>query len=109
METEVHVYAFSIAANVLLSFYPFLIVMVSICRYILNWEDAAQAIYLALNDYFPGEVGHFVTRNLDITVRQRGPLQWGSIVLLFFTPMEFSSLSKLRSIVPGELLKTGAF
>ena len=27
MQTEVHVYAFSVAANVLLSFFPFLIVM----------------------------------------------------------------------------------
>ena len=32
MEVNVHVYAFSIAANVLLSFFPFLVVMSSICR-----------------------------------------------------------------------------
>ena len=57
METEVHVYAFSIAANVLLSFYPFLIVMISICRYFLRWPAAEQAILLGLNDYFPGAVG----------------------------------------------------
>ena len=85
METEVHVYAFSIAANVLLSFYPFLIVMVSICRYFLRWPDAEQAILLGLNDYFPGAVGDLVTRNLLITVNERGPLQFMSIALLFFT------------------------
>ena len=85
METEVHVYAFSIAANVLLSFYPFLIVMVSICRYFLRWPDAEQAILLGLNDYFPGAVGDLVTRNLLVTVNQRGPLQLMSVALLFFT------------------------
>lgn len=85
IETEVHVYAFSIAANVLLSFYPFMIVMVSICRYILKWPGAEQAILLALNDYFPGVVGEFVGRNLLITVSDRGPLQIMSIGLLFFT------------------------
>ena len=85
METEVHVYAFSIAANVLLSFYPFMLVMLSICRYVLQWPGAEQAILLALNDYFPGEVGEFVGRNLMVAVRDRGPLQLVSIGLLFFT------------------------
>ena len=32
MQTEVHVYAFSVAANVLLSFFPFLIVMLFFSR-----------------------------------------------------------------------------
>jgi membrane protein len=85
METEVHVYAFSIAANVLLSFFPFLIVMVTLCRSVLHWQGAEQAILLALNDYFPGEVGEFVTRNLLAEVNKRGPLQLVSLFLLFFT------------------------
>lgn len=85
METEVHVYAFSIAANVLLSFYPFLIVMISICRYILHWRSAETMILLALNDLFPGPVGEFVGNNLLVTVANNGPLQFTSIFLLFFT------------------------
>ena len=85
METEVHVYAFSIAANVLLSFYPFLIVMLSLCRYVLQWSAAEDAVYLALADYFPGETEDFLRRNLRATVAARGPLQFGSMLLLFFT------------------------
>ncbi|HZN26004.1 MAG TPA: YihY/virulence factor BrkB family protein [Burkholderiales bacterium] len=85
METEVHVYAFSIAANVLLSFFPFLIVMVTLCRYVLQWPGAEQAIFFALNDYFPGEVGEFVSRNLKAEVAKRGPVQIVSVLLLFFT------------------------
>ena len=85
METEVHVYGFSIAANVLLSFFPFLIVMVSFCRYFLNWPTAEAAIYVALLDYFPGETGDFLIRNLRATVNSRGPFQLISLLLLLFT------------------------
>lgn len=85
MQTEVHVYAFSIAANVLLSFYPFLLVMLSVCRYAFEWTTAENAIYLALGDYFPGDTGDFLERNLRVTVSERGPLQLGSMLLLFFT------------------------
>lgn len=84
METEVHVYAFSIAANVLLSFFPFLIVMVSLSRQ-LHWGGVEQAIYIALNDYFPTEVSAFIRRNLGDTLWRQGPLQLFSIFLLFFT------------------------
>jgi membrane protein len=85
MQTEAHVFAFSMAANVLLSFFPFLIVMVSICRFVLHWRAAEQAIYFALDDYFPGEIGAFITRNLKATVWTRGPMQYGSVLLLLFT------------------------
>jgi uncharacterized BrkB/YihY/UPF0761 family membrane protein len=85
METEVHVYALSIGASVLLSFFPFLIVMVSLCEYVLRLPAATQAIYLALADYFPGELGDFVQRNLRATVQSRGPLQFTSLFLLLFT------------------------
>lgn len=81
METEAHVYALGIAASVLLSFYPFVIVMLSFCRNILHWPAAEAAIYLALNDFLPGDVGEFVRRNLP----SRGTLQITSMILLLFT------------------------
>lgn len=85
MEVEVHVYGFSIAANLLLSFFPFLIVMVSLCKYLLHWKAAEQAIYLALGQMFPDEMGSFLVRNLQATVWERGPFQIVSVFLLFFT------------------------
>ncbi len=85
MLTETHVYAFSMAANILLSFFPFLIVMVSISRYVLEWHAAEEAIYLALRDYFPGSLGDFIQRNLKWTVTSRGPFQAISVLLLLFT------------------------
>jgi membrane protein len=84
MQTEAHVYAFSMAANILLAFFPFLIVMISLCRYVLGWQGAEQAIYLALRDFYPGDLGNFIERNLKVVVSQRGPLQIGSLLLLVF-------------------------
>ena len=85
METEVHVYAFSIAVNVLLAFFPFLIVMVSLCHYALHWKGAEAAIYLALQDYFPEPLGGFIQRNLRSAVEHQGSLKIVSIFLLFLT------------------------
>ncbi|HTQ52836.1 MAG TPA: YihY/virulence factor BrkB family protein [Bryobacteraceae bacterium] len=81
METEAHVYALAISASVLLSFFPFCNVMLSFCRNVLHWRAAEDAIYLALNDYFPGEMAAFVKRNLML----KGDLHLFSMLLLLFT------------------------
>ena len=119
MQTEVHVYAFSMAANILLSFFPFFIVMVSICRYILQWDAAEQAIYIAIGDYFPdGDIGKFIIRNLKVKVDQRGPFQLVSVLLLLFTangifePLEVAlnrawGITKNRSFVRNQLVSLG--
>jgi YihY family inner membrane protein len=118
METEVHVYALSIAASVLLSFFPFLIVMVSLSQHVLMLPGATQAIYLALSDFFPGEVGAFVGRNLRAVVESRGPLQLISLFLLLFTangvfePLEVAlnrawGVSRNRTYIRNQLLSLG--
>ena len=85
MQTEVHVFAFAVSAGLLLSFFPFLTVMLSMCRYVLKWKAGVSAVYFALNDYFPDTFGQFIRRNFEVTVASRGPVQVISLVLLFFT------------------------
>jgi membrane protein len=80
-ETEAHVYALAVAASVLLSFYPFVIVILSFFRNILHWRAAEAAIYLALDDSLPGDLGAFIRRNLP----SRGNVQVLSLFLLLFT------------------------
>ena len=117
-QTESHVYALSIAASVLLSFFPFLIVVASICRYTLHWPAAVDAINLALMDYFPAEVGAFVARNLSAAVAHNGPTQIISILLLLFTangvfePLEVAlnrvwGVAENRSYVKNQILSFG--
>jgi len=86
METEAHVYALAVAASVLLSFFPFFIVMVWLCRDVLHWHAAVDAIYLALHDFFAGEQGDFLARNLQNYWLQHGTrVSWLSMFLLLFT------------------------
>jgi len=69
MQTEVHVYAFSIAANVLLSFFPFLIVCVSLGRLLFDPQAVVSALDLAFRDFFPSALGDFMHRNLPAPQR----------------------------------------
>ena len=118
LRTEVHVHALAVAASVLLSFFPFLIVMTSLCKYGLHWKGAVSAIYLALNDYLPGDMGSFIRRNLVAVVESRGPMQITSIVLLLLTangifePMEVAlntvwGVKENRSYLKNQLLSLG--
>ena len=82
-QTEVHVYALSIGASVLLSFFPFLIVMLALIRNVLHFPAAENALVLALRDYFPGDLGAFIVRNL--TKVNHGRFQITSVLLLLLT------------------------
>jgi YihY family inner membrane protein len=124
MQTEVHVYSFSIAANVLLSLFPFLIVILSVCRNALGWQGALDAVGFVFDDYFPGELGKhatmvgFLRDNLLWAVGSRGSLQVLSMLLLLFTangifePMEIAlnrvwGIPKNRSFVRNQLVSLG--
>ena len=83
METEAHVYALAVAASTLLAFFPFMTVMLSFCRDVLKWPAAQQAIYLALGDFFAGEPGEFLVRNLQPWMVPK--MHFASMFLLLFT------------------------
>lgn len=114
-QTEVHVYALSIGASVLLSFFPFLIVMLTVVRNV-HFPAGEQALILALRDYFPGDLGNFIVRNL--TKVNHGRFQILSLVLLLFTangvfePLEVAlnrawHVTQNRSYVRNQLLSFG--
>jgi len=101
-----------------LSFYPFLIVAVSLCKYVFQWPAAVNAIYYALNDYLPSEVGKYISRNLAFSVLSRGSVQFVSLLLLLFTangvfePLEVAlnrvwGAEKNRSYLKNQLLSLG--
>jgi YihY family inner membrane protein len=114
MATEAHVYALAVAASVLLSFYPFLIVMLSFCRNVLHSQAALDAVALALDDYFPGDLGNFIWRNLPL----RGHVQWVSLLLLLvtangvFEPLEVAlnrawNVGRNRSYIRNQIVALG--
>ncbi len=85
METEVHVHALSVAASVLLSFFPFLIVMLSLCHDVLAWRAAEESIYFVLKDLFPDQMGGFIVRNLRFPEVPRKAINVVSLLLLLIT------------------------
>jgi uncharacterized BrkB/YihY/UPF0761 family membrane protein len=117
-QTEAHVYALAIAASVLLSTYPFLIVITSFCRDVLHWRAAEQAIYLAIGDSFAGEPGQFMVTNLQAWFKVNGKVHLTSMVLLLFTangifePLEVAlnrawGVTKNRSYIKNQLISLG--
>lgn len=119
LETEVHVYAFAVAANVLISFFPFLVVMILICRSFLHWEGAVQAIFFAVNDYFPATFNATpMWKLLDAAARSQHAVSWLSVGLLLFTangifePLEVAlnriwRVTKNRSFLRNQILSLG--
>jgi membrane protein len=118
-QTEVHVYALSIAASVLLSLYPFLTVMFSLAR-ILKSNLAEVALWNALNDYFPTELSEFIRRNLwtNLAKPAHNRFQLVSLLLLLFTangvfePLEVAlnrawGAAKNRSYLRNQLMSLG--
>lgn len=83
-ETEVHAYAFSIAANAYLSFFPFSFILLAICRRWLHWENAYLMVIQLLQVHLPVG-GESIVRNLVAVVQGRTRLQLMSVLMLFFT------------------------
>lgn len=91
-----HVYAMAIAANVLLGFFPFMLLMLSLASFAFPSSHADQAILLGLRSFLPEDVGlvDFVVRNLRAEVANRGAVPGVSIILLLvaangiFMPLE---------------------
>ena len=116
IETEAHVYALAISASVLLAFYPFVIVMMSICRDVFHWKAAMDMVNLGLKDFFAGEQGDFIVRNIASAGVPK--LRITSMFLLLFTangifePMEVAlnkawGVTENRSYVKNQLVSLG--
>lgn len=118
-QTEVHVYALSIAASVLLSLYPFLTVMFSLIR-LFPGDQVEQALWVAVLNYFPGELGLFIQRNLldNLAKPAHGRFELVSLVLLMLTangifePLEVAlnrawGAAKNRSYLRNQLVSFG--
>ncbi|HTS67383.1 MAG TPA: YihY/virulence factor BrkB family protein [Terriglobia bacterium] len=83
-ETEVHAYAFSIAANTYLSFFPFTLILLAICRRWLHWDNAYLMVIQLLRVHLPTG-SESIIYNLVAVVQGRPRLQLLSVFMLFFT------------------------
>jgi uncharacterized BrkB/YihY/UPF0761 family membrane protein len=117
-QTEVHVYAFSVAANVLLSFFPFLIVSMSVARAFFDQKTTIAALDVVFRDYLPGALSQFLHSDAHDNLPRGRPFELVSIILLLFTangifvPLEVAlnhvwGIPKNRSYVRNQLVSLG--
>jgi membrane protein len=115
--TDVHTFAFSVAANAILSFFPFIVLMMSVIRRVFHSRVMYEVVLELLRDYLPAGQD-FVIRNLNSMVNSRQRVQLASLVILLLTssgvflPLEVAlnriwCFEKNRSYLGNQLISLG--
>ena len=84
MRTEVHTFAFSVAANSILSFFPFVVLLMTLIRRVFRSRVMYDVVLELLRDYLPAGQ-EFVIRNLNAMVNSRQRVQVVSLIILLVT------------------------
>lgn len=84
LRTEVHTFAFSVAANAILSFFPFVLLLMTLIRRVLHAPVMYNVVVQLLRDYLPAGQD-FVIRNLNALVEARHRAQVVSLLILLVT------------------------
>jgi len=116
-ETEVHTYAFSVAANAILSFFPFVVLLLTITRRVFHSQAMYDIVINLLRDYLPSN-RDFVIKNMRALTSAHGKKQIFSLVMLLvtstgiFLPLEVAlnkvwGFPKNRSYIANQLISLG--
>jgi len=116
-QTEVHTYAFSVAANSILSLFPLIVLLLTVVRRVFHSEQMYNVVLQLLRDFLPSNQD-FVIRNLQFLASVRGRGQVLSLVMLFITstgiflPLEVAlnsiwGFAKNRSYLMNALVSVG--
>ena len=83
-KTEVHTYAFSVAANAILSLFPFIVLMLTVCRRVFH-SQAMEGVVADLMRSFLPTGQEFVIRNMQVLAHPKKGTQVFSLVMLLIT------------------------
>jgi membrane protein len=82
--TEVHTYAFSVAANTILSLFPFIVLLLTISRNVFHSREMEEVVGDMMKNLLP--VGQeFVMRNMQLLTHPHKGTQFFSVVMLLIT------------------------
>src|SRR5579863_8305516 len=84
LRTDVHTFAFSVAANSILSIFPFVVLLMTLIRKVFHSRVMYDVIVELLRDYLPAGQD-FVIRNLNAMVNTRHRVQVVSLIILLVT------------------------
>jgi membrane protein len=116
-QSEVHTYAFSVAANSILSLFPFIVMTWTIERRIFH-SPAMESVLGDMLRYFLPAHQDFVVKNMGLLAHARGKVQVISIITLLisssgvFLPLEVAlnrvwGVTENRSYLVNQLLSLG--
>lgn len=115
--TEVHTFAFSVAANAVLSFFPFMVLLMTLVRRVFRSQVMYDVVVNLLRDSLPAGQ-EFVIRNLNALVGARHRVQVFSLIMLLisstgiFLPLEVAmnrvwGFRNNRSWIGNQLISLG--
>jgi membrane protein len=82
--TEVHTYAFSVAANTILSLFPFIVLLLTLSRNVFHSRSMEEVVGDMMKNLLP--VGQdFVMRNMQLLTHPHKGTQFFSVVMLLVT------------------------
>jgi membrane protein len=82
--TEVHTYAFSVAANTILSLFPFIVLLLTISRNVFHSRSMEEVVSDMMKTLLP--VGQdFVMRNMQLLTHPHKGTQFFSVIMLLIT------------------------
>jgi len=94
VRTEVHTYAFSVAANVILSLFPFIVMMLTISREVFHSRTMEQVVWDMMSNFLPTSQ-YFIMHNMQLLLAHphKGAQIYSVIMLLIsstgvFLPLE---------------------
>jgi YihY family inner membrane protein len=82
--TEVHTYAFSVAAQVILSLFPFIVLLLTICQRVFHSQRLVDVVGEMMSNFLPNNQD-FVMRNMRVLAFAHTRTQVFSLVMLFIT------------------------
>lgn len=116
-QTEVHTYAFSVAANTILSLFPFIVLMFTMARVVFH-SHAMESAIADMIRYFLPTGQEFITKNMEIVSHTRTGVKFASVAMLLisstgvFLPLEVAlnrvwGVAQNRSYLMNQLVALG--
>lgn len=84
LKTEAHTFAFSVAANAILSFFPFMVLIMWLIKNVFHSQHMQDIVVQLLRDHLPAGQD-FVTNKLVLLVKSRQRIKLASIFILLVT------------------------
>jgi membrane protein len=115
--TEVHTYAFSVAANAILSLFPFIVMMYTVARKVFHSRSMEDVVGDMVRYFLPtGQ--DFVVKNMSLVANAHSGVRVAAVIMLLisssgiFLPLEVAlnrvwGVTENRSYLKNWLLSTG--